>query len=293
MLDILIFSVFVGLGVSAAYGIADVIAKLESSKMPAKDLLAVSMALSLPLCVLAVIYFDGFSLPKIPDALFALRIIGAGVFYTAAWHFLYAGLEKGKVSLVAPISGLNSILIVVGSAFLFNESLSLLAYAAVVLAIFGTFLASLPEKGLRNLKGILGMVELPYGLGAMVCFALAVLFDVPIVRALGPYWDMLITRTLMVVFLFVMYPGMLSRSKKVAGEFFTPTMISLVVLNMVAGVFYNIGIASGIVSIMAPIASTSPAITAAIGVTALKEKLGKIQIAGIAIIVIAIVLASI
>ena len=140
-------SVVLALFSALAYGLSDFVGGLVSRRTAAWPV-AVVAQLSSTLCTALIALFVAGS-PTGQDFLWALL---AGVASGTGTGFLYRGLAAGRMSVVAPVSGVGAALVPVLAGTLGGERLSLVVWIGIAAALPGIWLVSstaeeLPESG--------------------------------------------------------------------------------------------------------------------------------------------------
>lgn len=288
MLNSLVF----GVAAAIIFGVADVLLKVAVGGKDSRAFLLLTLAGSLPLCILAVLMFDARLPPELFSPAILFSAVAASLCASLGWDAFFRGLESGRVSVLAPLTGLCAVVAVLACVLFLGEPFDLQIASAFVLAVFGAFLCSLDSfSQIRKL--ISPAPELGYGLRAILGFGFAVFFSLIVVRSVGPYWDMLIARILIPLFLLAAYRKSLSGfSRKFSRHGFS-LLVAVTLLYWLAAMLYDFALLRGVASLAAPIVSSSPAITAVIGVYFLREKIAPVQKLGIVLVLAAIVAASV
>jgi uncharacterized membrane protein len=184
-------SVLLALFSALAYGLSDFVGGMVSRRTAAWPV-AVVAQLSSTLCTALIALFVAGS-PTGQDFLWALL---AGVASGTGTGFLYRGLAAGRMSVVAPVSGVGAALVPVLAGTLGGERLSLVVWIGIAAALPGIWLVSstaeeLPESGdvhparASLAEGLLDGVLA--GLGFGVCSALGQIRT-------GGLWPLTLTR---------------------------------------------------------------------------------------------------
>lgn len=130
-------SVLLSLLAAAAYGLSDFNGGIFSRRGGAWAVALVAQ-LAGTLAVLLVVLVDGGS-PTTSNLVWALLAGVANGFGTA---FLYRGLSSGRMGVVAPVSGVGSVVVPVLAAVVAGERPGSLVWAGIVLAIPAIWLVS-------------------------------------------------------------------------------------------------------------------------------------------------------
>jgi uncharacterized membrane protein len=260
----------------AAFGLANGIYKAAAMSLPSRTavfLRGIFVSIILLCAVLLALGSTAFLLEYIA-MMACVSLIGY-----LALLLLTKALSEGDVGVVIPISNSSVLFTVLFSLIFFGETLSLVQILGVAAIVIGIFLVSgnplsMLKKGSVLAKGA--------ALAFVVCVlwgALFFLLKIPAL-AIGP-----VLTSFLLEFFQMAFAGM---HMKIGKEpFRMPNMkimkyiIASAVLIAIAGLAYNFGIASGNVSIVAPISMSSPFIAALYGKFVYKEKLVFWQYIGI------------
>jgi drug/metabolite transporter (DMT)-like permease len=287
------YSAVLGLGTALSFGFADFLVKVALGRADFRTVLFGAIVLSLPLSAATVLVLD----PAVPPSLFSPAIIviilASNALGAASWYLFFRAVEKGRVSVVSSLAALYALVTVfLGIAFL-SEPMSPFLAVAACLAAAGTVLAG-SETGGGGLPVFGTGLEVRYGLSAAALFGVATFLSVIVVRAIGPYWDMLAGRLLLAAFFLALFhkPVVHALPRLFFGKH-AVELLAIAVLYWLAPLLANISFKVGTPSVSTPVAATSPVFTALLGIFVLRERLSRAQLAGIAMVVAAIVLISI
>lgn len=75
-----------------------------------------------------------------------IYVIGKSALVLSSWMAGYAAMKHLPLTIVGPVNATRPVLVLVGAIFIFGESLNLLQWAGVLLAIFAYFLMRLTGK---------------------------------------------------------------------------------------------------------------------------------------------------
>ncbi len=232
------------------------------------------------------------AIPLLPEGRFTARAwvwgAAAGAAGAVGIAFLYRGLARGRMSVVAPITAVVSVTIPVAVGLGLGErptGVQLAGVAAAVLAV--TLVSTAPEPGAqRRASGSTGVLDaLASGVGIG-------LFLVALSRtgeASGP-WPLVASRLAsLVIFgvaMAVARHGL--RPERGTGGL----VVGAGVLDVTANLLYLLGTRAGLVSIVAALTSLYPAATVLLARAVLKERLSVWQLAGLAVALAGVVLIS-
>jgi drug/metabolite transporter (DMT)-like permease len=265
-----------GLASALTYGSADFFGGLASRRASILWVLLVSQATGLALFAA--------TFPLLNDAAPSGRGIGwgaaAGVFGITGVGFLFRGLATGKMSLVAPVTGVLAAVIPVAFGLAAGERPAPVGLAGVLLALGAVALVSLapdPSSGAAR-TGRLG----PGIADALIAGTGFGLFFIALDAAgdRSGMWPLLSGR---VVTFGVMVCLALARRRSLRRDrrALAPAAGSGV-LDITANTFYLLGTRRGLLSIVAVLTSLYPAATVLLARAVLAERLARPQLAGLA-----------
>jgi drug/metabolite transporter (DMT)-like permease len=212
--------------------------------------------------------------------------IAANLFNLGGTLLLYRAFAVGSLSIVSPIAASFAV-ITIPLALLGGERPGPLALAGAALVIAGVIVVSRGHgEGSGTPRGV------PEAVGAAVFIGLylwLVSFATPL---LGIAWPVLIGR---VIALLAASGIMLARRTRLTPmpTGLWPTAIAAALLDTAAFVFYNMGIATGYVSVVSALASIFSAVTVLLAWFFLRERLRMVQWAGVAGLIVGVFLASV
>jgi drug/metabolite transporter (DMT)-like permease len=216
---------------------------------------------------------------------------GAGLGGALGIVFLYRGLSRGRMSVVAPISGTGAALIPVVVGIASGEQPSPLIWVGMVLALPAIYL--IPQVG-SSRESASGGPPPPSaagdgiiaGLGFGVLFALIGQMDegagfLPLALMQG------------VVGAAVALAAIALREQWLPRGPGKLPVYAFGLLGMAASVFFLLATRQGLLTVVSVIASLYPVGTVALATVLLGERLGRLQIVGLAFAAVAVVLISI
>ena len=291
-------AILAGLGGMFGWGLSDFFAKKSIDKLgDIRTLLWAQIFGILPAVLLLVFLPEPVNLGL--NILFFLFAFAIGD--CAGFLFFYKGLEKGMVSILSPVFAVQSGVAVLVSALIFGEQISQLRWIGLALAFVGVLLISFqpPNKEQKlTLKNI--SKGLPETIAGMIIFG----FYFPawdwFLGYQGSGWIIpgLVERCFFVAILFLgIY--LLSLKKKepvriVAKEgklWFWLILVGL--FDIIAALSTNWGYKfTTLTSVIVVLMGAFPLVTVVAARIFLKEKLTKVQIFGVAIIIIGTIVLS-
>ena len=271
---------------SVLYGSADFLGGLASRRAPVIAVTALSQGAGLLLLVLA--------LPLAPGHLGAADLwwgLGAGLSGSLGVVLLYAALARGPVSTAAPLVSLVAIAIPVLAGIASGERPGPWPLAGIALGIGAVVLlsrVSAPppprDRSAPASRGILGFA-LASGVlvgGFLVCVgrigAGAGLMPLVLARASG-------TLTLVIVMFVTRTPA---RAAWVAW----PAVAGCGAADVAANLLYLLAVQRAPLSLVATIVSLAPASTIVLAQWFLHERLGRMQLAGVALALVSVALLA-
>lgn len=223
--------------------------------------------------------------------------IAAGLLNTLSTLSLYRSFEIGKLSIVAPISASYPVLTMVLSAFT-GERLTLVRLAGLLLTIAGVILVARgehepgdanPGDEARPAEKLVGIEwALLSALGFGVMFWLLGIRVVPLLGSAPSVWIIRLTSVLATAGVILA----LGKSAAAPLRRDVPWIFGVGLLDTSAYVFNNFGMAREQTSVVSVLASLYGAVTVGLAAFFLREKVSRMQWAGIAAIFLGIVLIS-
>jgi drug/metabolite transporter (DMT)-like permease len=260
---------------SLLWGVSDFIAGLKSRTLPAAAVVGWSQLVGWT--ALTVVVLLGHPLATSGWQPWAL---GAGVAGAVALASFYAALSSGTMSVVAPIAALGAAVpVLLGVAT--GDTPSLVSWAGMVVALFGTVLASGPEIQA-------GLHVRPV---ALACVAAAgfgtVLFCMDRgsrVSLLSTLWGMRLTSLVLYASVAVW-----RRTLGGVGRRDTPTLVFVGLADLSANALFVAASTQGMVSVAAVLGSLYPVVTILLARAILGERLRAIQNVGVAFAIAGVV----
>lgn len=280
--------VLFGLLAAATYGAADFIGGRVSRRFDAFSVVLISQLIGAVPLVLAVPFLAQGS-PTVPALGWGAA---AGVCGGTGVLFLYRGLAVGRMSVVAPITGVVAAVVPVVVGLVIGERPSPLSLAGVVLALAAVILVSSAhppdEEDVdlnEELSGPARSSGLPYAFGGGLSFALFFVFLNAADRE-SAVWPLLGTRGASLLLVVVAVIALRKPMKPPPG-----TIVAIGwagVLDVGANVFYLISTRFGLLSLVAVLTSMYPAITVLLARIFLNERMIRMQLVGLALAGVAI-----
>jgi drug/metabolite transporter (DMT)-like permease len=268
---------------AACWGLADFFAGLKSRGISVLTVLLWVEGTGL-VVVLSIIVISGEALPDSRTLLYAVIAGAAGI---AALGAFYYALSIGTMSIVAPISSTGVILpVIVGLAT--GDTLQAVVAAGLVVTGCGVLLASREEvteleHGGPNRKAILLALVTAVGFGLYFTFA-----DVAADGSV--LWLLAMGRL-------VALPWVLALARRGGRGVVPPArdrmqLVAIGVADLGATALYGLATTHGALSIVVVIGSLYPVVTVLLARGILKERIGRIQLAGVLLAFLGVALVS-
>ena len=266
-------AIALGIGAAVCWGLADFLGGLRARTLTLASILLVSQFAGLT-AVAVVVLIGGEPVPAFSDVAPALA---AGVAQLVGIAALYRALALGTMSVISPISasGAAALPVIVGIAG--GEAPAALQLAGMAVAFAGVILATRspdasPGRGSREALLLSGVAALGFG-GFFVGMDAAV-------DSADPFWALLVARAaaaaLLVVALAALRPGLATDPAVL------PALILIGLLDVGANACFTLGTDTGLLSVVAVLASLYPVTTVVLARGVLGERLVAIQGAGCA-----------
>ena len=268
---------FLALGASLAWGVADFAGPLVSRTLGALPVLLWAQVGGVLAIALAVaVRADG---PHGAGVLFA---IAAGVCGTAGLYAYYRGMQIGAMSVIAPIAGVSAV-IPVGFGIATGDSPSAWQVVGIVAALLGVGLASVEhQEGVRRLAT---------GVGLALLAALGFGLYFPWMHAAGKvdfWWASLIFRSTALVLVAAVAAA--ARPTLRLGPRNLAIAAAVGVGDTIGNVLFAASSAHGLVSLTSVLASLYPIVTVLLAAAILKERVAGFQRAGVVLTLAGVVL---
>jgi len=213
------------------------------------------------------------------------------ILYSAMYLLLYRSFEKGVIAVISPVFSAFVVVAVVVGLVIFRERLSSIQYIAVALVTGGILLASSDWRQVTGLKTGSLTRGLPEAFAAMLVAGVFFSILALLARQVGWFSPVLRIRAASVLLVGLLAAGMRARP-----DFHPPGLPWLIAAGMIDGVAFlafNIGIRAAPAALIAPIAGSFSLVTIVLALLFFKERPAMNQWAGIAAIIIGIVVMSV
>jgi drug/metabolite transporter (DMT)-like permease len=265
------------------YGTADFLGGVAARRTAAIAATAAAQGCGFILIVLVAPFFPGVA----PNAQAVAWGLGAGATGAAGVGLLYYGLAVGRVSVVAPITAVCSIVIPVLAGLGLGERPGPLAVVGVAVAVGSVALISRHDDPAGTVRE--RDRSLPIGLASGVAIGA---FLVCLARAgsASGLWPLVIARGASTVMLFaaarvVRVPLRIPRTALTA-------VVACGAIDVLANALYVVAVRGGPLGLVATLASLYPASTVLLARIVLRERLRPVQSLGLACASVAVVLIT-
>ena len=280
-------AILLGLAAAATYGAADFMGGLVSRRAN-------------PICVVLVSQLAGFLLLLLmlpidgagPTTKALLWGAAAGVGGGGGVVFLYRGLARGRMSVIAPVTAVEAAIIPVAYGLLSGEEPSALSLAGVVIALLAVALVSSPQEEMvdgaaprRRLTqpGMIDALVAGFGFGCFFIFLSKA-------GAHTGLWPLVGTKLSSIAL--VVVAAIATRSSMRPPRGTMPAILGAGVLDVGANVFYLVASRLGLLSLVAVLTSLYPASTVLLARLVLRERMSRVQIAGLVLVVAGVALIA-
>jgi drug/metabolite transporter (DMT)-like permease len=266
-------AILLGLAVALSYGAADFFGGLATKRASLASVIVVSQVLGIPVLLLLLPFAGGHP---------TLRGIGLGAIGGIAGGFglacLYRGLARGRMSVVAPITAVGAAILPVIYGLATGERPTVIALGGVVLALLAVVLVSRVEgdepaaAGGRSSLLLAALGGIGFGV-VFICLART--------GSNVGLWPLVGTRAASVGVLAT--GALVTRRPLRPPRPVMPTVVAAGALDMSANVLYVLAAKQGLLSLVAVLSSLYPASTVVLARVVLKERIGRLQLGGLAL----------
>jgi drug/metabolite transporter (DMT)-like permease len=255
-----------------AWGVGDMLARYASVRMGSPSVALGVMALGIAPPLLAALLRDS-PWSALVSGDFAILAVLSAVLFSLAYVVFYRGMERGLVSVVSAVSAGYLVVTTILLAIFFDEVIGPVKWLLIFVILAGIVLISARGRSGAAISGVW------YGLAAMMFMGVAFTLWKPMVEDVGPFLAVVSVRLLSTFFL-----GIYLTVRRVAWFSFKKGTALLVigagVLDSLGFVAFNLGIELNPVSLIIPIAAAYPAVTMVLARVLLKERMTRVQMAG-------------
>lgn len=269
-------AVVLGLAAALVYGAADFTGGMAAKRTPAMVVVVLSQLAGLVVLAIALPLL-GTPVPPAGDLYVGAA---AGIAGGVGVALLYRGLAIGRMSVVAPITAVGAALLPVAVGLLRGErpgALALSGVAIALVAVVAVSSAASPDDGAGRTGGA------PPGLVEAILAGLAFGTFFVILSGVSEQagmWPLLAGRSSVVV---VGVAALATRTPFRPARSELPRIALAGVLDMGANVLYVLAVQVGLLSLVAVLVSLYPASTVLLARLTLGERMGRLQVAGVAL----------
>ena len=269
---------------AVAFGTGDFFGGLSAKKTSALNVIAFSHLVGL-----IGIAFVSFRVSDAIDGEAVLIGAVAGIFGLAGVFYLYRGLSTGVMAVVAPLTAITSALIPALWGLLQGESLSILAWLGVLVALVAIGFCSSPSDVAEAQSTVTPQIVFESLLAGAGFGTFFILFDLaPDDAATWPVVGArLITAVPLVPFILLRRASDLPAIKATAA-----TIVATGVFDTLANALFLVATTIGDLTIVAVLSSLYPVSTVVLASTVLKQKVSQLQLVGLVLALGATVLIS-
>lgn len=270
-------AVLLGLAVAATYGTGDFFGGLATKRTTTWSVVVVVQVVGLA-ALLVLVPLDGVPMPAGGDLVLGAVASFAG---TAGVGFLYLGLARGPMGVVAPITAVGAAVLPVAWGLLQGERPSTAAMVGVVLALMAVaFIARHPPEHGRDEPAVAATSTLVMAVASGLCFGTFFVLISHTHDGSG-FWPLLSGRAASIPLLVAVLalagqkvvPARASLGSAALAGFFDVAANSLLIL----------AVREGLLALVSPVASLYPATTVLLARLVLDERLHRLQVGGLAV----------
>lgn len=221
----------------------------------------------------------------------SLLSLASGFLDLFGLYMFYRSMEKGKLSLVAPIANSWSVIAIAVGFVLFFQIPTTMQLIGAAVVITGLMLASVRINKITTNPGDGVATGVPEAFVALVSWGIShSVIKIPAneIGWLSASAVFLVAQLILISFVFVERKISVAdtMSKSFASAFLAGLLLAL------GNISYINGVSSTHFSIVAPVASSAPVITVMLAFMLMKERLTKFQYAGVASVIAGIIIMA-
>jgi len=271
---------------AAAYGVSDFLGGIASRRVAALRVVIVSYPISAVVIALAAVVVGG-------ELSWRSMLFGAlsGVLMALAMWWFYIALAEGPMSVVSPMTAVIVAGIPITVGILGGERPTAISYGGIALALVAVILVSREPPGVADhtVSGAraprftrrVGWLTV----GAGICFGFTFVFTNEIEVGTG-LWPLVVARVVasVIVIAVATGTGQLVRPP----QYILGVAVLVAVLDVIGTVTTLYALQAGLLSLASVLISLYPAVTVLLAILVLKERVGRLQLAGMGLALLAI-----
>lgn len=284
-----ILSILSGIAGMFGWGIYDFLGGVFAKQIgPFKSFFWSQLAGSISVLLLAVISATNWNAPVLVILLFPV----AAIVYSAGYLFFFKGFEIGNVSIIAATMNLWAVFTMLFAFIFMGQRLSTTQTLGVLMIISGVTLASLNWSDIKHQGFQLSAGVKEAVLGA---FFFGIFWNISEIISEEVGW---LLTTLFVKFgivVFLLLFSLLAKREIGLAKVDTKTKYAIMLMGVIeagAVVIVNYGLTIGDAILISPIASALSIVTIALAIIFLKDKVTRLQGAGIIIAIFGIIITA-
>ena len=225
---------------------------------------SIFFAFLLGVCNLVVALIYGFHIPALNISFIFLPM--SALLWGVGTIFYFKSLQILESSEVVILSSGRSLITITASLLFLGEVFNVQKLLGTAIILISIFMVANIKKGFKFNRGLY------YLLGMVLCFGMAVIFDVVNLRNFEPLSYLAIANFLIVIILLIIFPKSLKNWKGFAKPDFLKKMLPLGILSTSQAILYYFALAKGPASQIAPISQAQVIVTLLLAVILLKER---------------------
>ncbi len=278
-----------GLLTAIFWGLADFLIKLIGTRLSLRASLVWTQGLAAALALAAIAAAGRLPYAGVPAG--ALIVLGGAACINAVGlGLLFAAFQQGRAAVVAPLVGSYAIVATVIGLASGTETLSPTMLAALIAISLGALLVMFHDEGEAGLRLGAGAAA---ALGSAGASGLAIWLTATFLLPVVPIGDILWTNFALLALAAASWPG----AEAIGRPRDRPTwliVIGIAIATVAGYAVYNVGLARDGIALVSILATLSSAVTVLLAAWVARERVGAVQRAGIAIVILGLpVLAAI
>jgi drug/metabolite transporter (DMT)-like permease len=280
-------AILLGLAAAATYGAADFMGGLVSRK--ANPICVVLLSQLGGLVLLALMLPFGGADPTMHAFLWGAA---AGVGGGGGVVFLYRGLARGRMSVIAPITAVEAAIIPVAYGLFTGEEPGFVALAGVVIALFAVALVSSSNEGGPEGAAPRARLAQPGMTDALIAgFGFGCFFIFLSHAGSGTgLWPLVGTKASSISLVLIAAAATRAGFRPPRGTL--PLILAAGLLDVSANILYLVASRLGLLSLVAVLTSLYPASTVLLARVVLRERMSRVQIVGLVLVVTGVALIA-